>query len=324
MDLELAVPLMFTRTGCWVQSLESSTAVDAQIAEAMLENHILVQPGQLVAVDTGADPPQIVYRWQDIAVVQVPGGGYRVTQQGAPVNLDRLRSQFFPEILGMYDRLQEAHSLDPKQVVREGYDLIVEKYSAWVKSQHSQARTRHTQMLLNALPPGSKVLDLGCGSGDPTTKALAARFEVTGVDISPRSIDLARQNVPRAQFIEADMGAVDFPPGTFDGIAAFYSLIHVPREEKPRLVRQVAKWLRPGGWLVATMGTQDTQADYDRDFLGAPMYWSTYDAKTNLLLVGNAGLTAVHSELVEEEEHGQTVTFLWLVAQKPDLRIYGR
>lgn len=319
MKLELAAALMFTNTGCWVQALDSGSSVDARIAETMIENNIFVQPGQLVVVDMAPDPPQIVYRWTDITAAQV-GGVYRVSQGGAPVNLQRLREQTFPQVLQMYDRVQEAHSLDPKQVVREGYDTIALEYAAWAKSRDSQARKRHTMVLLNALTPGSKVLDLGCGTGEPTTKALAARFEVTGVDISSRSIVLARQNVPRARFVEGDMTAVDFAEGYFDGVAAFYSLIHVPQEEKPRLVRKIAHWLRPGGFLVATMGTQDIKTDFARDFMGAPMYWSSFDSKTNRVMVSNAGLVVVNAELIEEEEHGESVTFWWVVAQKPDPR----
>jgi 2-polyprenyl-3-methyl-5-hydroxy-6-metoxy-1,4-benzoquinol methylase len=116
------------------------------------------------------------------------------------------------------------------------------------------------------------------------------------------------------------MTEVDFAEGYFDGVAAFYSLIHVPQEEKPGLVRKIARWLRPGGFLVATMGTQDVKADFARDFMGAPMYWSTFDSQTNRVMVSNAGLVVVHSELIEEEEHEESVTFWWVVAQKPDPR----
>jgi trans-aconitate methyltransferase len=59
-------------------------------------------------------------------------------------------------------------------------------------------------MLLERLPSGADLLDLGCGAGLPTTARLAQRFTVTGVDISPRQIERARINVPDATFINAD------------------------------------------------------------------------------------------------------------------------
>ena len=89
----------------------------------------------------------------------------------------------------------------------------------------------------------------------PATKRLAGRFAVTGVDISERSVELARRNVPEAALVRADMAALDLPPGSIDAVTAFYSITHVPREEHAGLLRRVAAWLRPGGLLVATMGT---------------------------------------------------------------------
>jgi cyclopropane fatty-acyl-phospholipid synthase-like methyltransferase len=118
---------------------------------------------------------------------------------------------------------------------------------------------------LNALPPGATVLELGCGVGVPTTQRLAQRFAVTGVDISAQQIALARRNVPTATFVQADMAALDFPSASFDAVAAFYSIIHVPREEHAALVHDSATWLRPGGLLVATMGAGSTEAAVEND-----------------------------------------------------------
>ena len=76
-------------------------------------------------------------------------------------------------------------------------------------------RERYTHVLLDALPAGAAVLELGCGAGIPTTQRLAARFAVTGVDISARQIALARHNVPNATFMRADMTTLDFPTRLF-------------------------------------------------------------------------------------------------------------
>ena len=204
-----------------------------------------------------------------------------------------------------------------KQIVREGYDRIAESYIAWVQSERSETRTRYAQVLLDGLPPGASVLDLGCGAGGPTTRALTDRFNVTGVDISAQSITLARQNVPDARFIVSDMADLELPPGSFDAVAAFYSIIHVPRQEQPALLARIASWLRPGGLVVMTMGVHSIQTDYDEDFLGVPMYWSSFDAKTNQRLVTEAGLQIVRAQQASEAEDGQAVTFLWIVARKP-------
>lgn len=208
--------------------------------------------------------------------------------------------------------------MDPKRIVREGYDRIAERHAAWAGKTRSDERERYARVLLDALPAGASVLELGCGAGVPTTQALARRFAVTGVDISPRHVALARRNVPAATFIQADMTALDFPLASFDGIAAFYSIIHVPRDEHPALLRNVARWLRPGGLFVAAMGAGSTEDGYEADWLGAPMYWSHFDAATNRRLVTEAGLRIESAREETADEDGVPITFLWVVARKPD------
>ena len=206
---------------------------------------------------------------------------------------------------------------DPKQIVARGYDHIAERHNEWTNRARREERARYTAVLLERLPAGAAVLELGCGAGLPTTHQLAARFAVTGVDISARQIELAQRNVPAARFVHADMTKLDFPVDSFDAVAAFYSLIHLPREEQPGLLRRVAAWLRAGGLLVATMGAHPVEADMDEDWLGTPMYWSSFDSQTNKRLVAEAGLRILDAQEETEEEFGQPVTFLWVIAQKP-------
>jgi ubiquinone/menaquinone biosynthesis C-methylase UbiE len=133
--------------------------------------------------------------------------------------------------------------MDPKQIVAQGYDTIAERHAEWASHTRTDERERYTAILLNALPPGAHVLELGCGVGLPATQRLAQRFAVTGVDISAQHIALARRNVPAATFVQADMAALDFPPAGFDAVAAFFSIIHVPREEHAALLHAIATWL---------------------------------------------------------------------------------
>ncbi len=207
--------------------------------------------------------------------------------------------------------------MDPKRIVADGYDQIGDAYTAWSARSATNARQRYAALLLDHLPAGAVALDLGCGAGVPTTRALAKRFAVTGVDLSARQIERARRNVPGATFAQADMSALEFPPGSFDGVAAFYSIIHVPRAEHGALLQRIAAWLRPGGLLVATLGASSTASGYEPDWLGAPMYWSHFDGPTNRRLVAAAGLEIVSARDELEDEDGAPVSFCWVVARKP-------
>jgi len=205
---------------------------------------------------------------------------------------------------------------DPKQTVQKGYDQIAETYRDWAQTVRGVERGKYTQLLLTRLPQGADLLELGCGAGEPTTRLLSERFRVTGVDISPRQVELARAHVPGAVFIQSDMAELDFSKGQFDGICAFYVFNHFPREELPALLAKVALWLKPAGLFVASFGASDEAEFFEDDWLGAPTYWSSFPPDKTRQLVEAAGLEIVSAELETEDEFDDPVTFLWIVAKK--------
>jgi SAM-dependent methyltransferase len=205
-----------------------------------------------------------------------------------------------------------------RHIVATGYDQIAETYPDWASRVRGRAREHYTQVVLDRLPDGATVLDLGCATGELLTKQLAERFTVTGVDISPRQIELARQRIPRATFIQADMTELELPPASFDAVTAFYSLTHVPREDVAPLLRSISGWLRPGGLFVASLGAGDDPGGVEEDWLGVPMYFSAFDSATSRSLVEEAGFEILSAQEEADEEDGMRIVFLWVVARKPD------
>jgi ubiquinone/menaquinone biosynthesis C-methylase UbiE len=206
----------------------------------------------------------------------------------------------------------------PKQIVAAGYDRIAERYSEWTGTVLSGTRARAVAVLRERLPDGAAVLDLGCATGIPVAKALAERFAVTGVDISARQIELARQRVPEATFVHGDMTAFVLADGSFDAVIATYALTHVPRDEYPALFARIAGWLRPGGLFVASLSAGDDPGTIEDDWLGAPMFFSGDDVETGLRRVRDAEFEIVRADEMTEDEAGVPVTFLWVVARKPE------
>jgi SAM-dependent methyltransferase len=134
---------------------------------------------------------------------------------------------------------------DPKSIVATGYDLIAEGYLE--RYGRSLVRDQWLGKLITLLPTKSRVLDLGCGSGVPVARELARRgHDVVGIDGSARQVSLARSNVSDAHFIHADMARVEVAPSSFDAVAAFYSITHIPRDEHAELLQRIASWLKPG------------------------------------------------------------------------------
>jgi SAM-dependent methyltransferase len=206
----------------------------------------------------------------------------------------------------------EDHEI--KKLVESSYDRIAERYLAW-GDRLSSPRLLYVQQVLDRLPNEAQVLELGCGAGVPATQLIVKRAQVTGVDISAAQIELARQHVPGATLIQADMMALEFPPQTFDAVVALYSIIHLPRVEQAALIPRLAAWLRPGGQLLMNLGISGDPGFVDPDWLGAPMYWSSYNADTYLDMIRQASLTPLDAKVIAEEEDGSPVGFLWIWAE---------
>lgn len=207
--------------------------------------------------------------------------------------------------------------MDPKRMVREGYDRLGDRLGALGSEASRRTRARYLGELLETLPTDGRLLELGCGTGVRSTPELAARFRLVGIDISPVSLATAKRNLPNSDFVCADMAALGFRPESFDAVAAFYSIIHLPREEHAALFRAIAGWLKPGGRFVASLGARNNPDGTEEDWLGVPMYWSHFDSATNLRLVEAAGLRVLSAEEETQLELGEPAKHLWIVAEKP-------
>ena len=203
----------------------------------------------------------------------------------------------------------------PQHIVAAGYDELADRYPAWAALVRGDPRDRMLAEFAGRLPERARVLDLGCGSGLPSTRELARRFEVVGVDISAVQIGAARENVPRATFILGDIGKVELPDASFEGVSALYAISHIPREEHARLFARIARWLVPGGLFLATLGAKDDPR-WVGDWLGVPMFFSSYDAATNRALLKDAGFALDLDEVVETMEPDGPVRFLWVIARR--------
>jgi SAM-dependent methyltransferase len=204
---------------------------------------------------------------------------------------------------------------DPHNIVRRGYDAVAQQYLEW--SAGSDVREHWLQTLLGILPKSARVLDLGCGAGVPAAKCLSeGGHHVVGVDNSPTQIALARQHVPAGEFLVSDFSAVDFNDGGFDAIVAFYSITHVRRELHEELFRDILRWLAPGGIFLASLGASNCAA-WTGCWLGAEMFFSHFDAPTNLRMLKEAGFIVRREEIIGEREHGEVAKFLWVLAERP-------
>ncbi|WP_369215695.1 class I SAM-dependent methyltransferase [Streptomyces flavofungini] len=158
---------------------------------------------------------------------------------------------------------------------------------------HKEGQLAAGRRLAAALPPGSRVLDVGCGTGLPTARQLTeAGHTVVGTDISSGMLALAGKNVPAVEFRQLDIAdlTADGPRGVglFDGIACFFALLMLPRPEIPEALRRLHGLLRPGGLMELSMVEADLD-DAAIPFLGHTIRVSGYLGDELRQVVRDAG-----------------------------------
>lgn len=204
----------------------------------------------------------------------------------------------------------------PGETVRAGYEKAAEAYLA--DRRQVAPDVAALRQLLSRLTPGSLVLDAGCGAGLPIAHLLSRAHQVVGVDFSTRQLALAASNVPTAALVCMDLTRLGFAAGVFDAVVSYYAIIHIPREQHAGILTDCYRLLRPGGIAFLCLGAVDLDDDYDDDYYGARMYWSHYDAATNLALLSEAGFTTRWSAIISDSLGGEAATgaHLFVLAQK--------
>lgn len=184
------------------------------------------------------------------------------------------------------------------------YDRIAEAWSAERRDGASR-RFRERWLvdrLVDPLPSGAHVLDVGCGCGEPIGGDLARRgFQVTGVDLSPRMIGLARRFLPEATLLVGDMRRVE-PGGSFDALVACDSVFHVPRAEHADVFDRFRSWLRPGGRLLVSLG--GSEGEFTASMHGETFFYSGHEPPMAIRLLESCGFEVEHWEVDDPSSRG--------------------
>ena len=98
--------------------------------------------------------------------------------------------------------------------------------------------------------PGSKVLDIGCGTGTTVEYLASYGVQATGVDIAESRLQQARKKLPQLQLVYGDGHSLPFGKSCFDGVIAECSMSLMHNQAK--VVREINRVLKPGGKLAIT------------------------------------------------------------------------
>jgi SAM-dependent methyltransferase len=169
------------------------------------------------------------------------------------------------------------------------------------------------EKLFSRIPESGKILDLGCGTGEPFDRFMVEKgFDVKGVDLVEKHVYAAREHVPEAEFTQGDFFDVDPEEETFDAVVSFYAVFHLPREKHEELFEHIHGLVRDGGSILVTVGGDEMDEYTEEDWSGSEMVWSSYSQEKSLEIIEDAGFEVVetYEEDSEDEHH------LWVLADK--------
>lgn len=145
------------------------------------------------------------------------------------------------------------------------YDQVADEYVRRIfdELQHKPLDRQLLDRFAASVRGVGSACDLGCGPGHVARYLHERGVQVCGVDLSAEMVERARRLTPAIEFWQDDMMALDTPDETWAGITAFYSLIHIPRANLARTLRELRRVLRPGGVLLLSFHIGDEAIHLD-------------------------------------------------------------
>ena len=160
------------------------------------------------------------------------------------------------------------------------YNNLAHKYHNSFKDemQEKEYDRNILDRFASTLDPNDRICDAGCGPSGHIGKYLQRKgFDITGIDISPKCIEIAKDFEREIEFHCMDMMNTYFEDGHFNGIISFYSIIHTPKNETPRFFQEFNRILKPNGQLLLVTKKGESEGIIsDAWYEGNEVYFTNY------------------------------------------------
>lgn len=177
-------------------------------------------------------------------------------------------------------------------------------------------------LFCNKLPKEAFVLDFGCGPGLPFTKELVKKgFRVTAIDISNKMIEIAKKNVPEANYIQASMTNLEFE-NKFDGIFSGYSMLCLDPVNFKIAAQKAVKSLKQNGYFFLSLNEPPPEGHIEKEnyteIMGQKIYSRPYTENEirDIFSKLNMKIIKVAREILESKDYGKEYALFVLMQKK--------
>lgn len=162
-----------------------------------------------------------------------------------------------------------------------------------------------------------KILDLGCGAGRDSRILAEKGYEIVGIDYSNEMLKSARKlhgDLKNIHFRKMDMRKLDFKNRVFDGVWASASLLHIPKKEIPKVLREVRRVLKPNGYFFVAVKKGEGERMVASEKYGKPMerFFSFFEVEELRSFLERANFEVVNKQM---ETIGDT-KWIQIIAKK--------
>jgi SAM-dependent methyltransferase len=154
---------------------------------------------------------------------------------------------------------------DTRKAYQTSYDQVADEYVRRIfdELKHKPLDRQLLDRFAASVRDVGPACDMGCGPGHVARYLHERGVQMCGVDLSPAMVEQARRLTAGVEFRQGDMMALDAPDEAWAGIAAFYSIIHIPRGDMARALGELRRVLRPGGLLLLAFHIGDDTIHLD-------------------------------------------------------------
>jgi SAM-dependent methyltransferase len=212
------------------------------------------------------------------------------------------------------------------EAVQDSYDRVAEEYTVEFRDELEKKPFDRKMLdwLAERVGGLGLICDMGCGPGQVARYLNEHGAKACGVDLSPAMVERTQSLNPDISFRQGDMLALaGVDDNSYGGMAAFYSIVHIPRPALVQALRELKRVLRPAGVLLLTfhIGRETVHRD---ELLGKEVsldfiFFETEEMKGYLQTAGFELLEVIERDPYSEVEYQSRRAYIF--ARKPELEL---